>query len=442
MSESSRGPLRHFTCVGAYERCQAACMEPDRYRALLALPANKPVIAMGAGLSLAGAGFSPDALTVDMRHFNRILDLDQNGMTLHVEAGATLASLFPFLADRGLMIAVQPGHPGITIGGCIAGNIHGKNQYRIGTFADLVEGIRLFHPAHGILDLDRQRHADVFELTVGGCGLTGILLSARIRLHPEAGRSCLVRHTPVAGMQEAVQQMKGQQQHEDFMYSWHDVTPFGGSSGKGFLVSGRFVSGTHERNGWRNHPPLNHASPWPLPVFNGLTLPIINGIYRRLKQGYAGTEDLFTSLFPFAIMPSYFHAYGPRGFIEHQVLIPDAHIIDYLERFLALAHDFRQSFGMVSLKRFRGERKLLRYSGDGFSVGLHLPATPKAIRFLAQLDEIDTQFNGIANIIKDSRLSASVVAAQFPEYVQFRERLATFDPGRIFTSMLSRRLAL
>ena len=159
---------RLFTCLGRQESAAAVWHEPDRYRTLLGLRPGNKVCIQGAGLSLSGAGFPAMAVVLGMARFNRILDLDQIARVVHVEAGITLGRLFGVLAGRGLFLAVQPGHPDITVGGCIAGNVHGKNPFRDGIFAGLVRELTLFHPAHGVLILSREQYPELFDLTCGG----------------------------------------------------------------------------------------------------------------------------------------------------------------------------------------------------------------------------------------------------------------------------------
>ena len=141
--------------------------EPDRYRELFSLTAAKPLIGRGAGVSYVAASFGAGATSIGMRRFNRILAFNEAERWIEIEAGITLGRLYEFLTGRGLCLPVQPGHPQITIGGCIAGNIHGKNQFREGLFGDHVRSLRLFHPSRGLLDLAPEQDAGLFELTVG-----------------------------------------------------------------------------------------------------------------------------------------------------------------------------------------------------------------------------------------------------------------------------------
>ena len=121
---------------------------------------------------------------------------------LEVESGVTLGQIYRFATPRGLFLLVQPGHPKITVGGCIGADVHGKNQFRDGTFLNVVESLRLFHPSHGVLELSRSSNPDLFFLTCGGYGLTGNILTARLRLAPIPSSRIVLKTFPVRNIYE------------------------------------------------------------------------------------------------------------------------------------------------------------------------------------------------------------------------------------------------
>src|SRR5258708_24098589 len=117
----------------------------------------------------------------------------------------TLGNLLAITAGHGLWLPVQPGYPDITIGGCIAANVHGKNPHREGTFEHSVESLNLYHPARGTVRIGRESEAELFELTCGGYGLTGIILSATLRLEPLPGPVASVCRIPIRALAEGLE---------------------------------------------------------------------------------------------------------------------------------------------------------------------------------------------------------------------------------------------
>ena len=93
----------------------------------------------------------PGSVVQEMRRFNRILRFDPAARLIEVESGVTLGDIFAVASREGLGLRRSPVIPAITVGGCIAANVHGKNPVRDGTFVDSVLDLTFFHPAHGVV---------------------------------------------------------------------------------------------------------------------------------------------------------------------------------------------------------------------------------------------------------------------------------------------------
>jgi len=441
---------RPFAALGQADRCMALFDEPDRYRDLFAALEEPHVIAQGAGLSYVAAGFDSAAVAVSMRRFNRLLaaDLPPDGETgwVEAEAGITLGKLFSFLTPRGYFLTVQPGHPQLTLGGLIAADVHGKNHYKEGVFSGLVEQLTLHHPDHGTMLLSRTERPNLFDLTCGGFGLTGAILSARIRVVRIPAHRVRVRNAPVSSLLDTCRYLREAAQDYDMLQSWNDLSRLG--PGAGFVISGRY-----EQDGpapeipeplpytWLDPHDPQHYRPH---LFRRTTMPIINAAYafNETRRKSNRRKTLFDYIYPVARKSFYFDWYGPRGFIEHQVLIPTDAATSYFTDLLALLRRHDHAVPRASMKLFRGNPRLLTYNGSGYSFSMDLFDTPQSRRVLADIDRLDVHHGCRANIIKDSRLSADTVRAQYATYGAVRARLVAHDPKRRFVSLLSRRLEL
>jgi decaprenylphospho-beta-D-ribofuranose 2-oxidase len=435
---------RVFASLDRHTVCECEFDEPDRYRDLLSLESTWPVIGRGGGISYVAASFGAGIKSVGMRRFNRILAFNAAERWIEVEAGITLGRLFEFLAGRGLGLPVQPGHPQITVGGCIAGNVHGKNQFREGLFGDHVQGIRLFHPAHGMQDLSPGQNADLFDLTLGGFGLTGIIVSARLSLAPLPSAAMLVEHLPVDDLAHAFGRVAELRASQDMVYAWLDLADRK-QPGRGYIVAATAGAGggaaTAHIAARELVPGGSGRSPR---LFGHLTIPLINRAYRVLGLRQRGPRPvpLAEVLYPAVGKERYFDAFGKAGFIELQVLIPERAAGEFARRFIALTRKHGAPIALATLKAFRGEPRLLHYTGTGYSFTIDIGHDIAALRMLAELDEINCEIGAVTAIMKDSRLSAAVARRQYPGYDAFRQRLHTFDPQRRFASDLSRRLEL
>ncbi len=437
--------------VGEVSRLQ----RPDRYRFFGAGsgaesrdPAGDHCIPRGAGLSYAAASFGRSSVSIEHGNFNRILGLDSNAGTVKVEAGITLEVLCDFLTRRGFYLPILPGHGAITVGGCIAADVHGKNHARDGTFINQVHSLSLFHPEHGVLEISRSQEAELFELTCGGYGLTGHILGAELAVAPLPGTSVIVHAQRSAHVLDGVKELLVASARSDFAYSWHDFSRSGPDFGKGFVFSASFaldgLGATDDVQGNKAKFSAQKRGALPLSLLNGWTSGLLSRAY-ALRTTLGGAEkrvSLRSALFPAQQTEVYFKLFGRRGFHEYQVLVPWSSAESYLREVESYLAHARVPVTLASAKAFAGRGGLLRFSGEGLCFALNVPRTNQARPLLEFLDALLPKVGAIPNIIKDSRLGRSVVDHCYPEADQFRSRLRSFDPRRMFQSELSQRLGL
>jgi decaprenylphospho-beta-D-ribofuranose 2-oxidase len=431
---------------GAVRRRESvAC--PDRYRQIAQLPPDALRTVRGGGYSYAAASFGARTTVQETRAFNRILAFDTERGMLECEAGLTLGQLHSVATPHGWYLPAQPGYPLITIGGCIAADAHGKNHFRDGTFRRRVLALKLFHPAHGILALSRDRHSDLFELTCGGLGLTGQILSSTLALDRLDGTRMEIRRFSLGRLEEAVPLLEQWAPNSRFLYTWHNLSVSGSSFGRGFLYTGNFRPGSGPaRYGGEGFVPIKaeDRGRWGISLFNGATTPVFNAAFELAQRtsSRAQGQSLFEFLFPVARKVAYYKLFGSKGFREYQMLVPVAafeNLAATLRRSLAR---FGVPIALASCKLFKGERSLLRFDGTGVCLALDFPNGPGTERLAEFLDAVVREARGLPNIMKDSRLSEETVEACYSEFESFRQFLRVFDPLRLYRSEISERLRL
>lgn len=438
--------IKRFSSLDQTYACETNYLEPDRYRALRSAEAARQCIAMGSGISYVAAGFGPDSTVVGLKHFDRILELNLSAHTITVEPGVTLGKLYALLSPLGLMTPVQPGHPQISIGGCIAFNVHGKNQFTEGLFETCVVRMELFHPTHGRLTLSREENPDIFALTLGGMGLTGIITQATLTLKEIPGRHVLAKYLPAASLTETLELMERGKAEYDLLYSWNDCSLGPLALGRGFVIAGKFGADAPDKPENQSYKPIRPHTPklGRKRIFQDRVMQAINAayhlLYTRVKR--KDVMSFFDFCYPVARKDFYFDFYGPGGFLETQVLVPMDAAREYLKAFEAVFRRGGSPSYLTSMKIFKGTQERLTYNGTGLSFALDMPNTPAARALMQELDGLNTHVGAISNIAKDSRVSASTIRAQYPEYESFRDALKSFDPKRLFVSEVSRRLEL
>ena len=401
-------------------------------------------IPRGAGLSYAPASFGKDKLIRDMCSFDRILEFDESSKIVVVEAGISLKKLLTWSFSKQLFLPVLPGQPEITVGGCVAANVHGKNPYKDGTFMEHVEWIELSHPTLGTKIISRSNEKKIFNATCGGLGLTGIITKVALKLQKLSSEIVILSPKKTESLKNTLEIMK-QHTSDDLLYSWNmGSTLF--NFGKGIVTSGIFSDDSSsktpqikERKGMNSNDRLLPFSLW-----NTLSSPIINSINRKIQSGKnIVKKDVYSALFPFVGTARMFYGlYGSNGFNEYQVLIKKKYSVEFIDDLTKLIKSEKPSLTILIMKLFNGKQKLLHFSDEGLSIILNLKHCNSTLKFLKKLDDIVISYKALPYIVKDSRLTKEVVEQCYPEYHVFKEILNEIDPKRIFKSELSERMNL
>lgn len=422
--------------------------KPDRYRYWDQKNHSTPCIARGAGLSYSAASFARHVLSVSHESFDRVTDFNSSDNIVEVEAGISLYSLYRFLYSRQLYLPIQPGHGRITVGGCIAADVHGKNHSKDGTFMNQVESLTLFHPTYGLLELSRKSNPDLFRLTCGGYGLTGHIIRARLRAIPIPSSEVRIKAISFLEPELGFSELASSAAKADFAYTWHDMSTLNNGFGSGYVFEGLFLGGQNKENEKSMDlcPRLTSIGreSWRLPFINFLTVRLLNKAYKyqHLPTLNGRMMSLEDALFPSHRVQSYFKLFGAKGFYEYQAILPQNLAPEYFKAIHSQINQQYVSISLASAKSFSGPRELLRFSGAGICIALNFPRNDFGAKFMSFLDERILEFGGVPNIIKDSRLSREMVDSCYPGANEFRGMLRAFDPKRIFRSELSERLGL
>lgn len=422
------------------ERCTTDVEEPDRYSSLFRAFGDHGHCALrGSGLSYCLASAANGGTTISTKHFDRVLAFDADRRRVTVEPGLTVGALNDFVVGHGCYFPVLPGHPSITVGGSAACNVHGKSQHNVGHFRDHVVSLTLFHPDHGELRCGDGARPDLFDLTLGGMGLTGCILDITLQLQPLAGTAVRSTAHRVGNLREAVEVMGAID--ADALYSWNDLNLRGDRFGAGVVYEERFVDADlPSKTRYRTLRPSRRRTPG---IWGALSVGAVNRVY-PLRDAVRPNRvrSVHDAAFPINGSEAYFAGFGSRGFREYQMIVPhDA----WSEAVVGLDRTIARSGTPVtlgSLKLFAGTPGLLWFADHGVCVTIDAAAGPGADGLFAALDDLALACRARVNIAKDSRLGAPTVAALFPEYDAFRTELERFDPKRRLDTAVRRRLEL
>src|SRR5882724_2305283 len=168
---------------GRYPRGLATVVCPENISQALP-PRAGQMIARGQGRSYGDAAMFADGLVMLTEHLDRVGSFHEQSGILTAEAGTTLGEVINDFLPRGWFPAVVPGTRFVSLGGCAAADIHGKNHHRDGGFGAHVKEFEIVLADRSRRRCSPQTNAELFWATVGGMGLTGILTDISFQLIP------------------------------------------------------------------------------------------------------------------------------------------------------------------------------------------------------------------------------------------------------------------
>jgi FAD/FMN-containing dehydrogenase len=133
----------------------------------------------GSRHSQGGQTYVGDALVLDMRGFNKVLDVDVANRIIRVESGARWKEIQEAIAPRGLAIKVMQSSYVFTVGGTMSANAHGRDLDKT-SVVEVVRSFRLMTADGEIHDVSRDSDPDLFKLVIGGYGMFGVILDVAL----------------------------------------------------------------------------------------------------------------------------------------------------------------------------------------------------------------------------------------------------------------------
>ena len=415
---------------------------PDRFSHLESPDSTVHRIPRGGGYSYSAASFGANSLVQEMTCFNRFLEFDSEKLTLKLEAGVRLIDLMKWALPRQLHFPVLPGYPLITVGGCVAADVHGKNPYKDGTFSDWVKQLTVFHPQKGYQSCSPEENPELFAMTCGGYGLTGVITDVTLQLAELPTPWIALSQNRVGSLEEAERELSSCD--ADIAYSWHDATA-GSNFGRGIVYIGQWTKNGAQPKPMKFHPmTANTRARLPVSAWNGLTARVANSavLLHSSIQKDVSVMGVMDASFPFASNVYFHKLFGRPGLRETQFLVSEDKIGECSQALQKLVCDTGAPTMMLSLKRFKGVQKSLSMSGTGYLVAIDSYRNARTDLFMHRLDQLILDMGGQPNLSKDSRIPGEVAELSIASFAEFKQGLFAYDKARTMRSELSRRLGL
>ncbi|MBX2971059.1 MAG: FAD-binding oxidoreductase [Cyclobacteriaceae bacterium] len=406
-----------------------------------------PITLRGSGLSYGDASLGSTMLST--LQYNQILNFDSNAGIIYVQAGVTLDALLKHIVPHGWFLPVTPGTKFITVGGAVAGDVHGKNHHSEGSFCDHVIELQVLLPDGRIVLCSRENNYELFNLVSGGLGLGAFILTALFRLKRVDTAYINQQNIIIKDLGDMLEQLQSFN-NATYSVAWIDCLAKGKHLGRGVLMlgehvqkdklPGKFKEPLRIHRGQR----LNTPFYFPSFVLNSFTMRLFNQVFfykhRLARKDFVVHYDPY--FYPLDFIRNWNKMYSRKGFLQYQFVLP----FDQAEKGLEVILSKISRSGLASflavLKVLGKGNHTLSFPMPGFTLALDFPVSSGIFKLLDELDKLVIEYGGRIYLVKDARMHADVYWGGYPNAQHFKSKINALDPEHVFASLLSKRLKM
>lgn len=385
---------------------------------------GRRVLPYGNGRSYGDSCLNEGGVLLDGRGLDRLIAFDPATGVLRCEAGVLFAAILELVVPQGWFIPATPGTQLLTVGGAIANDVHGKGHHRDGTFGSRVRCFELLRSDGARLLCSPAENPDWFAATIGGLGLTGVILWAEVQLKRIANPFIDSETIRCRSLDEFLAVSGESDRDYEYTVAWIDCVARGRALGRGLFMRGNHapaLCGARPRAPGRRSFPVEP----PVSLVNGLSLRAFNFLYyhRQLRPRERSVVHYAPFFYPLDAIDRWNRMYGPRGFLQYQCAVPwgpgEAAMREILERIAASG--LGSFLGVVKVFGARRSPGLLSFPRPGITLALDFPNRgPKTFALLERLDEVTRQAGGAVYPAKDARMSPESFRAYYPQWEQLK----------------------
>lgn len=363
---------------------------------------------------------------IDTSYMNRILSWDEENSVLETEAGFTFEDALAFLVPRKKFMPVTPGTKYVTVAGAIANDVHGKNHHVNGTFGTNVISFELVRSDGEILECSREKNRELFEATIGGLGLTGIITKAKFKVVDFPIPFIYQESIKYKNLDEFFDLNTYSEQNFPYTVAWVDCTSEGHNMGRGIYIRGR-----NAERGLDDIPkkvPEAGLKPFPFdyPFINESTVKLFNTAFyaKQLNKVQTGVVHYEPFYYPLDFVVNWNKAYGKQGFMQYQFVIPFGNERSAYNEFFKIISRSKLSSFLTVMKTFGDIESpgMLSFPMKGVNLAIDVRNLGKrTLDMLSSLDELVDKYRGRIYPAKDSRMPGHLFRKFYPRWKEFSE---------------------
>lgn len=398
----------------------------------------RSVLAYGNGRSYGDSCFNSKGLLIDTRALDKLILFDRETGTLRAEPGITFSEILAIIVPNGWFLPVTPGTSFVTLGGAIANDVHGKNHHCDGTFGRFVERLSLLRSDGSTYECSATSNTDLFNATIGGIGLTGLIVDATIKLMPIKNRYLDVQVDTFVGLDEFVQLSESRVKSHRYSVAWLDCAARGEKFARGVHLCANHAESSELKINTGDTSTQDSPMPrlkipfnFPSKALNRISVSAFNSLYfhKHLRLDGKRIQQHFSPFFyPLDSIGQWNRIYGASGFHQYQFVVP-LDELSVMERILKRIVDAGMGSFLAVLKIFGNipSPGMLSFPREGICLALDF--ADRGARTVTLINAIDAEVReagGAAYPAKDRLMSQLSFAAYYPTLDQFS---ALVDPG-------------
>lgn len=409
---------------------------------------DKPYISRGNGRCYGDA--SLEGNTLSTLSCDYVLSFDHALGIFECEAGLTLDQILEIIVPKGWFLPVTPGTKYITVGGAVASDIHGKNHHVDGSFCDHVMEMDIMLASGEVVTCSPFYNEELFEVTRGGMGLTGIILRVKFKLKKIQTSFIRQIQLKAANLQELLHLFH---EYKEYTYtmSWIDCLKSGNGFGRSILMAGEHaepdeLSDKQKREMLKPYSDTMFTFPVNLPSFvlNQYSVKAFNFFYyqKNTKKIINNIIPYDPFFYPLDKILEWNKGYGKNGFLQYQFVLPmessEQGMIDILTR---INKKGMGSF-LAVFKIFGKQNGLISFPMEGCTLALDFPIRKDLFPFLDELDQVVLDYGGRLYLTKDARMKREIFWKSYPNASRFKALVKKYNPDFKFRSLQSDRLGI
>lgn len=364
----------------------------------------------GNGRSYGDSCLDPGGSLISTQALDHFISFDPGTGILRAEAGVTLSDVIAIALPHGWFLPVTPGTRWATLGGAIGNDVHGKNHHVAGTFGHHVLAFELLRSDGSREILDAGDHTGRFRATIGGLGLTGLITWCEIQLRRVPGPWLDTETIRFDSLADFYSLSASSASSHEYTVAWIDCLASGRHLGRGHFIRSDHAPGEPTSPIPGSGSPLAFPFTPPISLVNRLTLRPFNSAYywRQPARRVRGQQHYGKYFYPLDGIGHWNRMYGPRGFLQHQCVLPPGNAHDASAALLGEISRSGQGSFLAVLKEFgnRPSLGLMSFARPGTTLALDFPNTGSDVfALLDRLDHIVAEAGGTLYPAKDARMS-------------------------------------